>query len=137
MKFYKIIGYAACVLMIISCFVPWAYYADIGKNFTGFFSEKNMYGKPGMFIMFFAMSSIVLIYLNKIWAKRLHIILSAVNIGYLIRIYILFTSCYNAYCPEKRVGIYLLILSSVVLMAVSIFPDMKIGETEDEQASLP
>lgn len=137
MKFYKIIGYAACALMILSCFVPWTYYADIGKSFNGFFSEKNMYGKPGMFIVFFAVVSIVLIYLDKIWAKRLHIILSAVNIGYLIRIYILFTSCYNAYCPEKRVGIYLLILSSVVLMAVSIFPDMKIGDTEDDQPSLP
>ncbi len=137
MKFYKIIGFAACALMIISCFIPWAYYADIGKNFDGFFSEKNMYGKPGMFIMFFAVVSIILIYLNKIWAKRLHIILSAVNIGYLIRTYILFTSCYNAYCPEKKAGIYLLILSSVVMMAVSIFPDMKIGETKDEQTFLP
>lgn len=137
MKFYKIIGYTACALMIVSCFVPWTYYADIGKSFNGFFSEKNMYGKPGMFIVFFAVVSIVLIYLDKIWAKRLHIILSAVNIGYLIRIYILFTSCYNAYCPEKRVGIYLLLLSSVVLMAVSIFPDMKIGDTEDDQPSLP
>ncbi|MEO8111662.1 MAG: hypothetical protein ABI594_16570 [Ginsengibacter sp.] len=133
MRFYKIIGFAAAAIMIISCFVPWAYYADIGKSFNGFFSEKNMYGKPGMFIMFFAVMSIVLIYLNKIWAKRLHIILSAINIGYLIRIYILFTSCYNAYCPEKRAGLYLLIISSVVMMVVSLLPDMKIADSQEEK----
>lgn len=133
MRFYKIIGFAAAAIMIISCFVPWAYYADIGKSFNGFFSEKNMYGKPGMFIMFFAVMSIVLIYLNKIWAKRLHIILSAINIGYLIRIYILFTSCYNAYCPVKRAGLYLLILSSVVMMVISLLPDMKIADSQEEK----
>ncbi len=133
MKFYKIIGYTAAVIMIISCFMPWTYYTDLGKSFDGFFSEKNMYGKPGMFIMFFAIASLVLIYLDKIWAKRLHIILSAVNIGYLIRIYILFTSCYNAYCPEKKAGLYLLILSSVVMMVVSLFPDMKIADSQEEK----
>ncbi len=137
MKFYKIIGFAACALMIISCFIPWAYYADIGKNFTGFFSEKNMYGKPGMFIMFFAIASIVLIYFDKIWAKRLHLILSAINIGYLVRTYILFTSCYNAYCPEKKAGLYLLIVSSIVMMVVSLFPDLKIADSEEEKGLLP
>ncbi len=133
MKFYKIIGYTAAIMMIISCFMPWTYYTDIGKSFNGFFSEKNMYGKPGIFIMFFAITSLVLIYLDKIWAKRLHIILSAVNIGYLIRIYILFTSCYNAYCPEKKAGLYLLIIGSVVMMVVSLFPDVKIEESEEEK----
>ena len=133
MKFYKIIGFATAALMIISCFIPWTYYADIGKSFDGFFSEKNIYGKPGMFIMFFAITSIILIYLDKIWAKRLHLLLSAVNIGYLIRTYILFTSCYNAYCPEKKAGLYLLIISSVIMMIVSLFPDVKIANSEEEK----
>ena len=59
MKFYKIIGFAAAALLIISCFIPWTYYSDIGKSFDGFFSERNMYGKPGVFIMFFAITSII------------------------------------------------------------------------------
>ncbi len=133
MKFYKLIGFAACTLMIISCFMPWTYYADLGKSFNGFFSEKNMYGKPGMFIMFFAILSIVLIYLDKIWAKRLHLILSAINIGYIIKTYILFTSCYNAYCPEKKAGLYLLILSSIIILIVSIFPDVKIADSQEAE----
>ncbi len=96
-----------------------------------------MYGKPGMFIMFFAIASIVLIYFDKIWAKRLHLILSAINIGYLVRTYILFTSCYNAYCPEKKAGLYLLIVSSIIMMVVSLFPDLKIADSEEEKGLLP
>ena len=58
--------------------------------------------------------------------------MAALNLGYLIKTYILFTSCYNAYCPEKKFGLYLLILSSVVLMVVSIFPDMKLVNPPNE-----
>ena len=133
MKYYKWIGWCASALLIVSCFMPWAYYADLNKNFTGFFSERNIYGKPAMFFIFFALVSVLFIHLNKVWAKRTHIFLAALNIGYLIKTYILFTSCYNAYCPEKKFGLYLLILSSGVLMIVSIFPNTKVENIHDER----
>ena len=104
------------------------------KALPVFFSEQNIYGKPGIFFSFIAAVSIVLIFLNKIWAKRTCIFLSALNLGYLIKTYILFTSCYNAYCPEKKIGLYILIVSSVLLMIVSIFPDMKLSvEKNDDE----
>ncbi|MEP7250945.1 MAG: hypothetical protein ABI683_01155 [Ginsengibacter sp.] len=131
MRYYKIIGLAASVLLIISCFMPWAYYADLNKTFNGFFSESNNYGKPGKFFVFFAAVSIAMILLDKVWAKRVHLFLAAINLGYLIKTYILFTSCYNTYCPEKRAGIYLLIVSSVLLMIVAIFPDLKVSSTTE------
>ena len=134
MKYYKGIGWCASALLVVSCFIPWAYYADLNKNFTGFFSERNIYGKPAMFFIFFASASILLIYLDKVWAKRTHIFLAALNVGYLIKRYILFTSCYNAYCPEKKIGLYLLILSSAVLMIVSIFPNTKVENIHDRSA---
>lgn len=132
MKYYKWIGWCASALLIASCFIPWVYYADLNKNFTGFFSEQNIYGKPAILFIFFALVSALLIYLDKVWAKRTHIFFAALNTGYLIKTYIVFTSCYNAYCPEKKFGLYLLILSSVVLMIVSIFPDMKVTNIHDE-----
>ncbi len=136
MKYYKIIGLVSCALLIISCFMPWAYYADLNKTFNGFFSEKNNYGKPGKFFVFFAVASIALIYVDKVWAKRIQLFLSALNIGYLIKTYILFTSCYNTYCPEKRAGLYLLVASSVLIMIVSIFPDLKIANNSTEEKNL-
>ena len=128
MKHYKWIGSCSSALLIASCLMPWTYYKDLDKNFTGFFSEQNIYGKPAVFFIFFAIASILMIHLDKVWAKRAHIFLAALNLGYLIKTYILFTACYNAYCPEKKPGLYLVILSSVVLLIVSLFPDSKVAK---------
>ncbi len=134
MKYYKLTGFFACLLLAVSCFLPWAYYPDLHKSFTGFFSEQNMYGRPGKVFVFLAVSSAILIFINKIWAKRVLIFFAALNIGYLLKTYVIFTSCYNTYCPQKQYGLYLLILSCVVLMIVSFFPDLKL-EIKDEDSS--
>ena len=128
MKYSKWVGITACIILIVSCFLPWTYHADLNKTFTGFFSEKNMYGKPGKFLVVFSIISIALILLPKIWAKRTHLFLSALSFGYAVRTFILFTSCYNAYCPEKKGGIWLMIISCFIILIVSVFPDMKLNE---------
>lgn len=132
MKYYKLTGLAACALLIISCFLPWAYYADLQKSFTGFFTEQNIYGKPGKVFVFIAVCSAILIYLDKIWAKRTLIFFVAINIGYLIKTYVLFTTCYSTICPQKEYGLYLLIFSSILLLTASLFPNTKIQESEEE-----
>jgi hypothetical protein len=128
MKYYKVIGVLACIALFASCFMPWAYYPDLQKSFTGFFSEKNIYGRPGVVFTFFASVSILLIFINKIWAKRIFIFIQALNIGYLLKTYAIFTSCYKGYCPEKQYGLYFLIISSIVLLLVSFFPDIQLTE---------
>jgi uncharacterized membrane protein YjjP (DUF1212 family) len=138
MKYYKVIGLLACVILAISCFLPWAYYPDLHKSFTGFFSEQNVYGKPGKLFLFFAIASMILIFINKIWAKRILIFFAALNIGYLLRTYVIFTSCYKTFCPQKQYGLYLLIISCLVLLIVSFFPDLKLeikNEEEDDVAT--
>jgi hypothetical protein len=130
MKYYKIIGIVAALTLVASCFMPWAYYPDLHKSFTGFFSEKNIYGRPGKVFTFFAALSIIFILINRIWAKRAVIFLQALNIGYLLKTYVIFTSCYKGFCPTKQYGMYFLIISSVVLLVISFFPDLKLKEEE-------
>jgi hypothetical protein len=133
MKYYKFIGLSACVLLVISCFLPWTYYSDLNKSFTGFFSEQNIYGKPGKVFIFFAVCSAILIFLDKIWAKRALIFLAAINLAYLIKTYVLFTTCYSTVCPVKLWGLYLLMASCVLLVIVSIFPNLKLQENEPQE----
>ena len=132
MKYSKWIGLVACIILIIACFMPWAYYPDINKSFTGFFSQDNSYGKPGKFLVFFAMASIVLIWLPRVWAKRSHLFLAALFTGYAIKSYILFSSCYNAYCPEKKMGIFIMLASSIILLVAAAFPDLKLEEEKKD-----
>ena len=133
MKYYKIIGVIASISLIVSCFLPWAYYPDLHKSFSGFFSEQNVYGKPGIAFTFFAIFSLILIFINKIWAKRTLIFIAALNLGYLLKTYVIYTGCYKGYCPEKQYGIYFLIISSIVLLVISFFPDLKLNGNENPE----
>ena len=130
MKFSKWIGLIAAIGLIIVCFVPWTYHADLQKNFTGFFSENEAYGKPGKFFIFFSVLSAALLLIPRIWAKRINLFNTGIMLAYAIKSYILYTSCYNAYCPEKKAGIYLVVVLSLVQFVMSLFPDMKIEKDQ-------
>lgn len=119
-------GLLACIILVVACFMPWAYYADLKETFTGFYSHDNLYGRPGKFLTMIAVIAFTLMYLPKIWAKRTNLFVCAIGLGYAIKSYILFTSCYNAYCPEKKAGIYIMLLASVIMLVSAAMPDLKI-----------
>ncbi len=133
LKILKWLGLIACLILIIACFLPWTYHADIDKTFTGLFSEKNAYGKPGKFLIFFAVVSAALILLKKVWAKRVHLFFAALTVGYAIKTYVMFTSCYNAYCPDKKLGIYLMMVCCIVIFIAATFPDLRIKSQKQTQ----
>jgi len=131
-------GMVACVALIISCFMPWAYYADshivneADRTFTGFYSFQQQYGKPGKFLVLFGVVILVLMSLPKIWAKRTNLFLSAITVAYALKSYVLYTSCYNAYCPEKKAGIYIMIFAAAVMLIACVFPNMKVTTTRSD-----
>jgi hypothetical protein len=132
LKILRWIGIVASLLLILSCFMPWAYYADVQQNFTGFYSYNNNYGKPGKFLTILAMLSLLFIFLPKIWAKRTNLFICALAIGYSIKSFVLFSSCYNAYCPQKLPWIYVMLISTFVMQLAAIFPDMKLPVIKKE-----
>jgi hypothetical protein len=141
-KIFHWVGLAACVMLIISCFMPWAYYADATivkeaeRTFTGFYSYQNNYGKPGKFLVPLALIVITLMVLPKIWAKRSNLFVCALGVGYAIKTYILFVSCYNAYCPEKRTGIFLMLIATILMLVSSAFPKLALKEDSKIAATL-
>ena len=130
LKIIHYIGLAACIILIVSCFMPWAYYADAHivneaqRTFTGFFSYQNNYGKPGKLLVAIAVIVIALMLSPKIWAKRTNLFVCALAVGYAIKSFILYTSCYNAYCPEKKAGIFLMLIATLVMLVASAFPKL-------------
>jgi hypothetical protein len=137
-KLLSWIGMIACISLIISCFLPWAYYADphitneAERTFTGFYSFKHQYGKPGMTLAFLGALILWFMVLPKIWAKRTNLFLAAFTLAYAIKSYVLFTSCYNAYCPEKKAGMFIMLGSTIVILIACVFPNMKIAENKKE-----
>ncbi len=126
----KWVSLAAAMLMVIVCFIPWAYYPDLNKSFTGFFSENNIYGKPGKLLIFFAVFNVLAQFSKSIFLKRANLLLMALNLAYAIKSYIVFAECYKGYCPEKQAGIYLMVFAAVVLLVTAVLPSGTISKIE-------
>ena len=66
--------------------------------------------------------------LPKLWAKRANLFICALALAYAVKTYILFSSCYNNYCPQKLFGLYLMLSCTVLMLLASVFPKLKIAD---------
>jgi hypothetical protein len=95
MKYSQWIGILAAITLVIACFIPWTYHPDVQKNFTGFFSENNQYGKPGKFFVVLAAIASVFFLIPRVWAKRWNLLFTAIIVAYSIKCFIMYTGCYG------------------------------------------
>ncbi|HTQ63329.1 MAG TPA: hypothetical protein VMI12_00950 [Puia sp.] len=126
MKYSTYIGIAAALILIIACFMPWAYYPDLDKNFNGFFSEKNSYGRPGKVFVFLAIAHVVLSVIPTVWAKRFNMFLGVLTVAYGVKTFFLFSGCYRGTCPDIKAGLYLVLISCSTLLIAAVLPSMKL-----------
>jgi hypothetical protein len=134
------ISLAAYGLLVAACFMPWTYHADLGKHFTGFFSEANTYGKPAKFLLSLGGVCVLFSLLPMLWGKRAGLFLAGLNLAYSIKTFLVYGSCYRGYCPEKQAGLYLMLASTALLMLASMFPkgilkDLPAGRESDPIAA--
>jgi hypothetical protein len=126
MKYSKWVGLVIYIMLIGVCFMPWTYHADLNVYFTGFFSQNNVYGKPGKYFIIFSLICVILIFIPKVWAKFTHLFFAGIIMAYALKTYHLFASSYNAYTPEKQPGIYALVTLTILSFAIALLPDMKL-----------
>lgn len=131
MKNSQWVGIVGALLVVAACFMPWAYFPDLQKEFTGFFSEQNRYGRPGKVLIFFCVVEIVFFLVPKVWAKRANIFVAAVCFAWGIKSYILYTACYKGICPERRAGIFLVLGGALIVLVASLLPDLPVKEEAD------
>jgi hypothetical protein len=129
MKYSNYIGILAAVSLVISCFLPWAWYPDIQKMFTGFFSEQNVYGRPGRALIFLAAVMSLFFILPKLWAKRANLFVGILLIAFGLKTFILFSACYRGTCPERQAGLFGMLVSCVLMLIAALLPRGKIKES--------
>ena len=127
MKYSQWLGILALALLVISSFLPWTYHPDLDKTFTGFFSENNVYGRPGRVLFVFAFLSALCFVIRRVWAKRINFFVCAVIVAYAFRNFIIFSGCYRGICPEKKEGLWLMIIAAIVSLVMAVIPDIKIA----------
>jgi hypothetical protein len=133
MKYSQWIGVAAAIVLVIACSLPWTYHPDLDKNFTGFFSQNNIYGKPGYAFIVLSVIASVFFLIQKVWAKRANMFFCAIVVSYAIKSFIVFSGCYKGICPDKKAGLWIMLLAAIGMLVMTLFPDMKLKQ-EGEQA---
>lgn len=133
MKYSQWIGILAALALCIACFQNWTYHPDLKTYFTGFFSEQNMYGRPGKLIVGLSVIATVMFLLNKVWAKRANWLICAVLAAYSLKTYLLFTSCYRGICPVKQPAIYVVLIAPAVMLVMAFLP--KLNRMESQRPS--
>src|ERR1700712_1009252 len=120
MKYSKWIGLLACVLVVIVCYTPWVYIQSVQMEIAGMYSSgQNNFGRPGLINIFCTTGAAIFFLIPRIWAKRTNIFFCGFNIAWAIRNFILLSRCYGGDCPTKKTGLYILVLASAIMLAMS------------------
>jgi divalent metal cation (Fe/Co/Zn/Cd) transporter len=122
----KWIGVLAAVLLVVSCFTPWVFIESKNITVSGIDSGATNYGKPGYLHFICCVFFLAFTLIPKIWAKRINLLVVGVNIAWAARNYFLLTACSGGECPQSQTGLWLMMLSSLIMLITAFFPDITI-----------
>jgi len=132
MRYIKWIGIAAAVLLIISCFTPWVVIEEKNITVSGIDSAGTNFGKPAYLHFILTFFFICFTLTQRLWAKRVNLVVTALNIAWAARNFFIIAACRFGDCPEKKSGIWLMLLASVLMLLSSFFPDMKLADKKNK-----
>lgn len=95
-------------------------------------TEGTNFGKPALINLIVSAIAAVFFLYSAVMAKRANLFLCAFNFAWSVRNYIIVSTCRAGECPEKRFGLYLLLISSVIIMVASLFPDIALKADRPE-----
>jgi hypothetical protein len=124
----KWIGFFAVILLIVSCFLPWVIIPSKNIVVSGVESSGTNFGKPGYNHFVLSFFFIIFHFIPRLWAKRSNLLVVALNIAWAIRNYFIISMCREGDCPEKQIGLWLVLLASVLILIAALFPDIKLKE---------
>lgn len=125
----KWIGLAAALLLIAACFSPWVVIESRRITVSGVDATGTNFGKPGFLHLVFVAFFLVFHFIPKLWSKRANLLVVAFNSAWAIRNFFLIATCRGGECPERQFGLYMLLLSSLLLLLAALFPDVRLDKT--------
>ena len=128
MRYMKWIGLLAVVLLVVSCFLPWVIITSQNIVVSGVDATGTNFGKPGYAHFVLGFFFIVFHFIPKLWAKRINLLIVALNIAWGIRNYLIISMCRSGECPEKQIGLWLVVAASVLMLIAALFPDIHLKD---------
>ncbi|RYY87187.1 MAG: hypothetical protein EOO15_12555 [Chitinophagaceae bacterium] len=124
MRYLKPLGALAAIALIIVSFLPWVEIASRGLLVRGMEPGSTNYGRPGLLHLVFSGLFLALVFVPKVWSRRLNLFFQAFNVAWGFRNLLLIGACAYGECPVKKAAIYLLpVLAIIQLLTVLLAPD--------------
>ena len=128
MRYMKWIGLLAVIILVSSCFLSWVIIPSQNITVTGIDSTGTNFGKPGYTHFVLGFFFIIFHFIPKLWAKRINLLVVALNIAWAVRNYFIISMCREGDCPEKQIGLWLVLGASALMLLAALFPDIKLKE---------
>jgi hypothetical protein len=117
MQFIKPLGFISGLAVIVSCFFPWVYIGWKGITTTGVNDVSN-FRQPGYFHIGFTILCLFFFILRKVWTRIVSILFAVLNFAWMLRNFLRLSTCDGGECPERLIGLYVLIAASTVMLFV-------------------
>lgn len=131
MKYSQFIGIVAALAIIGICYLPWVYVPGINITLSGANGKVDQHLTFGRQIIPHSVLSILVIIfflIPKVWAKRTNLFIGFISFSWAIKNYIIFSMCRQGICPEKKMGLYLLIIFAIIVQACTLLPKLTIKQ---------
>jgi hypothetical protein len=129
MRYSNYIGILAGLLMLLAARFTWIYIPSINATVTGFGSETvSKFGMPALMNMVMLGMAFVFFSIPKLWAKRINPFAGAINFAWALRNLLLLSTCRNGECPQPTVWLYVYFAASIIVLVMTLLPDLKLLE---------
>lgn len=130
MRYSNYIGILAGLLMIAAAAFPWIYIPSIHATVTGFGSETlKKFGMPVLMNLIILVVNVCLFLIPRLWAKRMNPFAGAIGFAWALRNLLILSIC-SSECPEKQAGLYVYFGASLLLLIMTVLPDMKLKDNQ-------
>jgi hypothetical protein len=132
MRYNKWISTGVVILLVLSCFLPWYRLEWLDLTITGMQAGEK-FGKPAYWHFILSFFFLLFVFVPRVWAKQWNVFIAAVNCAWTARNFFALAMCSGGECPERQYGIWLLLIAGILLLIVSLFPDIKIPGEKSKQ----
>jgi hypothetical protein len=126
MKHSQTIGIIVVLLLLFLTTQPLVIIASKNITVTGWHAVGTNFGQPGKFLLIVSIFNIICFTMPNIFAKRINMAFAALSVAWSFRNLLILGGCSMGECPEKQFALYGCVISSVVILAMSFLPKMKI-----------
>jgi hypothetical protein len=122
MRYATWIGIAAALLLALACTMPWVLIPSKQLIISGIDATGTRYGKPGYLHLLLGVFYLIFTLVSAVWAKRANLVVVAFNLAWALRNFLILSLCRGGECPERLMGLYWLLVASILMLVAALFP---------------